>query len=347
MFRHPVANYDSRPNPRSCRPISRPGCASLRPPNPPNPCRVQGAAARADSKWRPTPATATRNPLVPRPKDCHRKRARHHGYLPGLLWLVQSPSGVANGVWMMKTKARGRRGKEPVPKRQTVSRAFAYDTDSPNVSGFHIRVLALGRHGNVFRGSRASHRKSLRDVGPTNTPTVPKRHGGFWKSSRAGYLGADRAARTVFGNIQRFAPAFRFTARAAAAKIMPESGRVAELADAKDLGSFGAILAGSTPVAPTIEAMRIPIIWGCSASTGILDDAHEPASQPSSTRTFSMARLPICRAMRPFRSQVPPVRYVAFVALPRCFSSEGAAHRPDSHSPACDRINASTSVGVT
>ena len=30
------------------------------------------------------------------------------------------------------------------------------------------------------------------------------------------------------------------------------TGRVAELADAKDLGSFGAILAGSTPVAPTI-----------------------------------------------------------------------------------------------
>ena len=30
------------------------------------------------------------------------------------------------------------------------------------------------------------------------------------------------------------------------------AGRVAELADAKDLGSFGAILAGSTPVAPTI-----------------------------------------------------------------------------------------------
>ena len=29
------------------------------------------------------------------------------------------------------------------------------------------------------------------------------------------------------------------------------SGRVAELADAKDLGSFGEILAGSTPVAPT------------------------------------------------------------------------------------------------
>jgi hypothetical protein len=28
-------------------------------------------------------------------------------------------------------------------------------------------------------------------------------------------------------------------------------GRVAELADAKDLGSFGEILAGSTPVAPT------------------------------------------------------------------------------------------------
>jgi hypothetical protein len=31
-----------------------------------------------------------------------------------------------------------------------------------------------------------------------------------------------------------------------------QCGRVAELADAKDLGSFGAILAGSTPVAPTI-----------------------------------------------------------------------------------------------
>jgi hypothetical protein len=30
-------------------------------------------------------------------------------------------------------------------------------------------------------------------------------------------------------------------------------GRVAELADAKDLGSFGAILAGSTPVAPTLR----------------------------------------------------------------------------------------------
>jgi hypothetical protein len=37
-----------------------------------------------------------------------------------------------------------------------------------------------------------------------------------------------------------------------AAKILQRFGRVAELADAKDLGSFGVILAGSTPVAPTI-----------------------------------------------------------------------------------------------
>ena len=33
--------------------------------------------------------------------------------------------------------------------------------------------------------------------------------------------------------------------------MLAQSGRVAELADAKDLGSFGEILAGSTPVAPT------------------------------------------------------------------------------------------------
>ncbi|GEM_PF-2194290 len=33
-------------------------------------------------------------------------------------------------------------------------------------------------------------------------------------------------------------------------------GRVAELADAKDLGSFGEILAGSTPVAPTNKIKR-------------------------------------------------------------------------------------------
>ena len=38
-------------------------------------------------------------------------------------------------------------------------------------------------------------------------------------------------------------------------------GRVAELADAKDLGSFGAILAGSTPVAPT---NKIKGIFGLS-----------------------------------------------------------------------------------
>jgi hypothetical protein len=42
-----------------------------------------------------------------------------------------------------------------------------------------------------------------------------------------------------------------FTLRATGAKLLAHSGRVAELADAKDLGSFGAILAGSTPVAPT------------------------------------------------------------------------------------------------
>ena len=42
-----------------------------------------------------------------------------------------------------------------------------------------------------------------------------------------------------------------FTTVPAAEKILGRSGRVAELADAKDLGSFGAILAGSTPVAPT------------------------------------------------------------------------------------------------
>jgi hypothetical protein len=34
-------------------------------------------------------------------------------------------------------------------------------------------------------------------------------------------------------------------------------GRVAELADAKDLGSFGEILAGSNPVAPTKD--RLPL----------------------------------------------------------------------------------------
>jgi hypothetical protein len=42
-----------------------------------------------------------------------------------------------------------------------------------------------------------------------------------------------------------------FTIVPPAAKMPRQSGRVAELADAKDLGSFGAILAGSTPVAPS------------------------------------------------------------------------------------------------
>jgi hypothetical protein len=44
-----------------------------------------------------------------------------------------------------------------------------------------------------------------------------------------------------------------FTTVWAGAKMPGWSGRVAELADAKDLGSFGVILAGSTPVAPTPE----------------------------------------------------------------------------------------------
>jgi hypothetical protein len=42
-----------------------------------------------------------------------------------------------------------------------------------------------------------------------------------------------------------------FTVMLAKAKMVWRAGRVAESADAKDLGSFGAILAGSTPVAPT------------------------------------------------------------------------------------------------
>ena len=42
-----------------------------------------------------------------------------------------------------------------------------------------------------------------------------------------------------------------FTVLRHPAKMLRQAGRVAELADAKDLGSFGAILAGSIPVAPT------------------------------------------------------------------------------------------------
>ena len=38
-------------------------------------------------------------------------------------------------------------------------------------------------------------------------------------------------------------------------------GRVAELADAKDLGSFGEILAGSTPVAPTNRINMFEILF--------------------------------------------------------------------------------------
>ena len=49
-----------------------------------------------------------------------------------------------------------------------------------------------------------------------------------------------------------------FTKVPAAAKMPQRFGRVAELADAKDLGSFGAILAGSTPVAPT---NKIKVRW--------------------------------------------------------------------------------------
>ena len=43
--------------------------------------------------------------------------------------------------------------------------------------------------------------------------------------------------------------------------MVRESGRVAELADAKDLGSFGAILAGSTPVAPTLQVFLNHFSW--------------------------------------------------------------------------------------
>ena len=42
----------------------------------------------------------------------------------------------------------------------------------------------------------------------------------------------------------------------AGAKMRWWSGRVAELADAKDLGSFGEILAGSIPVAPTPSYLK-------------------------------------------------------------------------------------------
>ncbi len=44
---------------------------------------------------------------------------------------------------------------------------------------------------------------------------------------------------------------------------MRVAGRVAELADAKDLGSFGEILAGSTPVAPTKtrDGGGVDLLW--------------------------------------------------------------------------------------
>ena len=63
-----------------------------------------------------------------------------------------------------------------------------------------------------------------------------KRHRSFWTVMRG-------ATTVASGKV--------FTTVPAAARILERSGRVAELADAKDLGSFGAILAGSTPVAPT------------------------------------------------------------------------------------------------
>ena len=47
-----------------------------------------------------------------------------------------------------------------------------------------------------------------------------------------------------------------FTLVRTTTKMPRQFGRVAELADAKDLGSFGAILAGSTPVAPTILRLK-------------------------------------------------------------------------------------------
>ena len=60
-----------------------------------------------------------------------------------------------------------------------------------------------------------------------------------------------------------------FTVLPEAARLPRRFGRVAELADAKDLGSFGAILAGSTPVAPTIfhRASSAPL---CAPATGVL-----------------------------------------------------------------------------
>jgi hypothetical protein len=52
-----------------------------------------------------------------------------------------------------------------------------------------------------------------------------------------------------------------------AAKMLWQFGRVAELADAKDLGSFGAILAGSIPVAPTLLQLQPGPEWGpCEAA---------------------------------------------------------------------------------
>ena len=61
-------------------------------------------------------------------------------------------------------------------------------------------------------------------------------------------------------------------------------GRVAELADAKDLGSFGEILAGSTPVAPTNKTvvLRVALILVSSwlQSDGGVLGGIDPSRRP-------------------------------------------------------------------
>ena len=74
--------------------------------------------------------------------------------------------------------------------------------------------------------------------------------GEFQKRFKAS-LKRHRSVWTMMTGATTVASGKMFTTAPAAARIRGQSGRVAELADAKDLGSFGAILAGSTPVAPT------------------------------------------------------------------------------------------------
>ena len=70
-------------------------------------------------------------------------------------------------------------------------------------------------------------------------------------ASKSCLTGAGTQCPAVLACNFKAAPQKVFTGAPVAAKMAWESGRVAELADAKDLGSFGEILAGSTPVAPT------------------------------------------------------------------------------------------------